>query len=156
MEDEGNKLIKPLMVSFLGQMDSVMKVSNVISEHSDETELSPDSLISGLVYRLMTPMTDNELRESMDAAEEILNKSSSESDSDCDSEEYQAKDIGTQDHQDKVIVSRIVKRNTCNCDLCINVRVCLSNYSKYEVKDKLAQTFKDAIDNACNIHNISI
>ena len=62
MEDEDNKLIKPLMVSFLGQMDSVMKVSNVISEHSDETELSPDSLISGLVYRLMTPMTDNELR----------------------------------------------------------------------------------------------
>ena len=49
-------LLNSLMVAFLGQIDSALKVSEIISSHGNEEELSPDSLITGLVYRLMIPM----------------------------------------------------------------------------------------------------
>ena len=64
--------------------------------------------------------------------------------------------IDTQEHGDKVIISRKVKVNQCNCDICIKARTCLLNYHDYETNDQLAQRFKDAIDNACNVHQLTI
>ena len=153
--EKKNDLLNSLTLTFVAQMDAAMEIANKISQHSNESELSPDSLISGLVYRLMVPMTDDEMKTSIDNAKNIINDEDSE-----DEEEY---DFGngifspvSQDHGDKVIISRIVKRNNCNCDLCNRVRQCLDNYKQHETNDNLAQMFKDAIDNACDIHNISI
>lgn len=158
MEDKQDKLLNSIMVSFVAQMDAAMETSKKISEHSKEEELSPDSFLSGLVYRLMTPMTDDELKTSMDKANEII--SAEDSEETDDEEEYEfGKGLYSpisQDYGDQVIVSRVVKRNDCNCSFCIRVRKCLDDYKSHETDDQLAQMFKDAIDNTCDIHNISI
>lgn len=153
-----NDLLDSITTSFIAQMDAAIEISKKVSQHSNEELISPDSLISGLVYRLMIPMSDQEMKTSIDNAKNIINDEDSE-----DSEDENDYDFGkdlfspvTQDHGDKVIISRIVKRNNCNCDLCNRVRQCLDNYKQHETSDKLAQMFKDAIDNACDIHNISI
>ena len=63
-----------IMKTFLAQLNSSLKISKIISEHSGEGELSEDSIISGLVYRLMTPMEDGDVKESMEIADDIYNK----------------------------------------------------------------------------------
>ena len=55
------KILISLMQVFIAQMDSALKISTIISEHSDEEEMSPDSIITGLVYRLMVSMDEEEM-----------------------------------------------------------------------------------------------
>ena len=144
-----DKLLTSLMQVFIAQMDSALKISKIISEHSNEEELSPDSLITGLIYRLMVSMNDEELKESMKAAEDLFNESESESESESDEEEP---DQLIDFHKE----NRTIKKNTCNCNICSRARVCIANYPNYEVTDTLAGKFKDAIDKTCSIHKLDI
>jgi hypothetical protein len=144
---ENDDILSNLMKVYLAQMDSAMKISKTISEHGNEEELSADSIIAGLVYRSMTPMDNTEMVQSLSNANDIIN------------DEYDTLNENEIDHQhegDIVIISRKVRTNTCNCDICQRVRVCLLNYHLHEPNDKLSQIFKDAIDNACIIHKINI
>jgi len=149
MSDE---LFDGVMKSFLAQLNSSLKISKIISEHSEEEELSEDSIVSGLVYRLMTPMENDDITESIETASEIYDKllygdSESESDSDDDSE-YSVIDGGN--NITKELTLRKVKTNNCNCKLCIQTRVCLINYKNHEPKDNLEMIYKNAIESACN------
>ena len=74
---EEDKLLISLMQVFIAQMDSALKISNIISEHSNEKEMSADSIIIGLIYRLMISMDEEEMNASMNIAKEILYDSSS-------------------------------------------------------------------------------
>ena len=133
-----------IMKTFLAQLNSSLKISKIISEHSGEEELSEDSIISGLVYRLMTPMEDGDVKESMEIADDIYNKifyGDSCSDSDNDNEE----EIVPEE-----LTLRRVKTNNCNCELCIQARVCLINYKNHEPKDNLEMIYKNAIESACS------
>ncbi|MBG01818.1 MAG: hypothetical protein CL470_06060 [Acidimicrobiaceae bacterium] len=148
------------MIAFVGQMDSAMKIANKVSEHSNENELSPDSLIAGLVYRLMVPMSNEEIKQSLEIANDIVNKETSEEEN---SEEENLEDdvidhdfnqtIHNSSYQDHS--TRVLKRNNCTCPLCIKVRECFDNFKQHETNDKLALMFKDAIQNACDRHNIT-
>ena len=146
MEDD--QLLLSLMQVFIAQMDSALKISNIISEHSNEEEMSPDSLVTGLVYRLMVSMDDKEMKESMEKADQILHEEDS-GNSDSDEEEVKKE-------EEENRISRNIKKNTCNCNICAKARACLLNYPSYEVSDQLAQQFKDAIDNTCTIHKLNI
>tara|TARA_B100000214_G_scaffold46861_1_gene29450 strand:+ start:1490 stop:1945 length:456 start_codon:yes stop_codon:yes gene_type:complete len=144
MSDE---LFDGIMKTFLAQLDSSLKISKIISEHSGEGELSEDSIISGLVYRLMTPMENEEMTESFDHASGIYDKllygdndNDSDSDSDSDNEEGIVP---------KELTLRKVKTNNCNCEICIQARVCLINYKNHEPKDNLEMIYKNAIESAC-------
>ena len=144
MSDE---LFDGIMKSFLAQLDSSLKISKIISEHSGEGELSEDSIISGLVYRLMTPMENEEITESFDHASGIYDKllygdscSDNDSDNDNDNEE---------EIVPKELTLRKVKTNNCNCEICIQARVCLINYKNHEPKDNLEMIYKNAIESAC-------
>ena len=157
MESKNDDLLNSVMVAFIAQMDAAMEIAKQVSEHSGEEELSPDSLIAGLVYRLMVPMNDEEMKKSLDNANEIMNEEEQEQ------EQEQEYDFGndifspiTNDHGDRVIISRKVKRNECNCDVCKKVRECFDKFYDHETNDQLAQMFKDAIQNACDIHDITI
>ena len=66
-----------LMEIFIAQIDSSMKISKIISEHLNEKELSGDSVIIGLIYRLMTPMSQTEIDESIKKANDIINEEDS-------------------------------------------------------------------------------
>lgn len=146
MNEESNDLLDDILKAYLAQMDSAMKITKIVSEHGNEEELTADSVITGLVYRLMVPMNDEDMNDSLDEADSIIN------------EEYDlpTPDIDSYDEKENVVVSRNVKRNNCNCEICSNARVCLSNYHLHVPSDNLSQIFKDAIDNACIIHKINI
>ena len=147
-----DKILISLMQVFIAQMDSALKISTIISEHSDEEEMSPDSLVIGLIYRLMISMEEEEMNESMKEAEHILHKeSSSEEDEDELYEDETEETVETVETK-----PRRIKTNTCNCNICAKARACILNYQTYEVNDQLAQKFKDAIDNTCRIHKLQI
>ena len=151
MSDE---LFDGIMKTFLAQLDSSLKISKIISEHSGEGELSEDSIISGLVYRLMTPMENEEMTESFDNASGIYDKllygdSCSDSDNDNDSDGCSDNDDNEGEIVPKELTLRKVKTNNCNCEICIQARVCLINYKNHEPKDNLEMIYKNAIDSAC-------
>tara|TARA_B110000285_G_C14916032_1_gene510262 strand:+ start:430 stop:888 length:459 start_codon:yes stop_codon:yes gene_type:complete len=144
----GDELFDGIMKTFLAQLNSSLKISKILSEHGGEEELSEDSIISGLVYRLMTPMENEEITESLDVASDIYDKliyGDSNSDSDSGSDSDSDSEIITP----KELTLRKVKTNNCNCETCIQTRVCLLNYNNHESKDNLELIFKNAIESAC-------
>lgn len=155
--------------AFLAQTDSAVKISKIITEHSEDKILNGDRIVCGLVYRLMNPMTDEEIQQSMETAENLLNESESdydsEEDSDKDSEDNNKKqhyleDDDFSDYEEKLkngeITTHKIVSNNCNCDICMEVRVCLLNYHNFECCDPLAQRFKDAINHTCEEHKVII
>jgi len=149
---ETDQLLISLMQVFIAQMDSALKISTIISEHSNEEEMSPDSLVIGLIYRLMISMEDEEMNESMEKAKNILNKESSSEDELSEDELNESESI----HEEDEIQPRMIQTNNCNCNICAKARACILNYRNYEVNDQLAQKFKDAIDNTCKVHKLII
>tara|TARA_Y100001935_G_scaffold101435_1_gene84253 strand:+ start:500 stop:970 length:471 start_codon:yes stop_codon:yes gene_type:complete len=137
-----------IMKSFLAQLNSSLKISKIISEHSGEEELSEDSIICGMIYRLMTPMEDGDVKESMDIADDIYNKMLY-----GDSESETESDSGSGSDEESIVPKELslrkVKTNNCNCEICIQARVCLINYKDHEPKDNLEMIYKNAIDSAC-------
>lgn len=134
-----------IMKCFLAQINSSLKISELISKHGNEKELSEDSIVIGLIYRLMNPMDNEDMEESIEKAKNIY-ESLYQDKSEDDEEDYEENDEINNIEDLKL---RKVKCNTCNCELCINARVCLLNYKDHEPKDNLEMMFKNAIDNAC-------
>ena len=91
----------------------------------------------------MNPMTDEELKKSLergkDIYEDVVNDECETSD---EEEEVERVDMDS-------LELRKVKYNNCNCDICMGVRISLLNYKNHETKDNLEMMFKGAIDNAC-------
>ena len=137
-----------LMKAVLANTSSATKISKVLAEHSEDKILKADEIILGLMYRLMTPMTDEEMTQSINEAESILYQESSEDeDNDEDGEE------NIVDDTDDLSISKKIKYNTCNCEICMRCRVCLSNFNDYIPKDSLGDIFKNSILETCKIHN---
>ena len=67
-----------IIKSVLANNISAMKISKILCEHSQKDILTTDMVVSGLIYRLMTPMSDDELKRSIDEAESVLYAESSE------------------------------------------------------------------------------
>lgn len=130
-----------VMTSFLAQIDSSLKISKIVSEHSGEKEISEDSIVCGLVYRLMNPMTDEELKESLENGKDIYEDVVND---DCELSDEEIEENGIDS-----LELRKVKYNNCNCGICMGVRISLLNYKNHEPKDNLEMMFKGAIDNAC-------
>jgi len=133
-----------LMRVFIAQMESSMKISKIVSNHFQEDKLSPDSVIIGLVYRLLYPMTDEEIKTSMERAEEIMNSETSDSEEEELEESEREKEM------------RKVKHPICNCDICMKARLSLINYESYENYEPLTIMFKNAIDKACEVNKLTI
>jgi len=160
---EENKLLSDLLKIYLAQTESALKIATIISEHSGEEGISPDAFVTGLIYRAMVSMTEEEMEESLQFAENVLTQTTSEEEGEEEGGEEDEYDIieetyNTMEHEygDKIILSRKIKKNTCNCDICINARVCLINYPTFSAEDELAKKFKDAIDNTLIIHKLNI
>lgn len=147
MEQDSDDLFNNMMKIYLAQMDSAMKISKIICEHSDREELSGNDIICGLIYRLMIPMESKELNESLEKAEKLL-----EDDSEEEIEDYD--DIP--ETYERPIISQKLKSNNCNCETCIQMRVCLLNYHSFETTDQLAEIYRNSIKTTCDKYNISI
>ena len=153
-ESIDNDILEPLIKAYLSQISSAMKISEVLSQHANSDEIRVDDLIGGLVYRLMVPMKDEEIEESINHAEQILTNLD---ESDSDEEESQKYDELPETYPHSYhSESRKIKPPICNCDICSQLRVCLLNYHSHECNDSLSQKFKDSIDSTCNKHNLHI
>ena len=67
-----------LIQVLLANTSSALNISKILAEHSENKILSGDEIICGLIYRLMVPMRDEEITESMNTANELMYVSSSE------------------------------------------------------------------------------
>ena len=146
-------ILEPIIKAFLGQMDSAMKVSAILSDHDGAEEITVDHLVTGLVYRLMVPMTNEEVDLALESAQQMLDRL----EDDESEEDEESFDTLEECYPDEPIsFNRKVKTNQCNCDICAKARVCLLNYPSYECSDPLADKFKKAIDTTCDKHKIYI
>jgi hypothetical protein len=140
-----------LMKAVLANTTSATKISKTLCEHSEDKILKADEIILGLMYRLMTPMTDEEMTQSINEAESVLYAESS-SDEDYE-EENIIDDTDVIEDTDDLSVTRKIKCNSCNCDICMRCRICLSNFNDYIPKDNLGDLFKNSILETCKTHN---
>ena len=127
---------------------SAMKISKILSEHS-ENILTTDYVVTGLIYRLMINMTDDEMIQSMNEAETILYASSDEDDEDDEKEEEKLESI-----EEDLNTKRKIKYNSCNCDICNKCRVCLLNFGEFIPTDHLSTIYKNSILETCEKHNL--
>jgi len=130
-----------ILKSVLANNISAMKISKILCEHSQNDILTTDMVVSGLIYRLMTPMEECELKRSIDEAESILYAESS------DEEEIETVD-------EPFNKKRNIKYNSCNCDVCMNTRVCLLNFKDFIPKDPLGDIVKNSIYETCEKYNL--
>ena len=143
-----------LIQVILANASSAAKISNILCDHSDDKILKADEIICGLIYRLMTPMTEQEITDSMTEAKELMyEESSSEEDDDDDDDDGMVGGSNIVDDIDDLNIKRKVKVNHCNCEICSQVRVCLLNFNEYLPKDELGDKFKDSIIETCETHN---
>lgn len=131
-----------ILKSVLANNISAMKISKILREHSQNDILTTDMVVSGLIYRLMTPMEEDELKRSIDEAESILYAESSDEEEEIETvdEPFNGK--------------RNIKYNSCNCDVCMNTRVCLLNFKDFIPKDPLGDTVKNSIYETCEKYNL--
>tara|TARA_B110000902_G_C14123696_1_gene519171 strand:+ start:84 stop:533 length:450 start_codon:yes stop_codon:yes gene_type:complete len=142
IDDETFQLIKV----YIAQTQSALKISKIICEHSERDELTGDDILCGLIYRLMNPMTQDEINDSLIKADEILedNYSSEEEDIEIEKEIIEKNEI------------RKIVSNNCNCDICIQMRVNLINYNTYECTDILSERFNNSIKETCKKYKLII
>ena len=131
-----------ILKSVLANNISAMKISKILCEHSQNNILTTDMVVSGLIYRLMTPMSDEELKQNIDEAESVLYAESSE-----DEEEIETVD-------EPLNEKRTIKYNSCNCDICMQTRICLLNFKDFIPKDPLGDIVKNSIYETCEKYNI--
>ena len=154
-----DKLFMDLMTAYLAQMDSAVRISKTLCDHYEEKdkELTGDDIICGLIYRLMVPMEQDEMDTSLGNAKEILSGESGESEEDEDGEQDRQMDYDEiEETYEKPEISRKIKTNSCECEVCSKVRECLINYKSYEPNDQLSQKFKDSIQETCEKYKIYI
>ena len=158
VDQKQDEAVHNIIKVYLAQMNSAIKISNIICEHSDEDDeniISGDHIICGLIYRLMVPMTDEDMNESFNIADEILDGFNDESD-ESDDELEESDDELEESEYKKSDVKRVLKMNECKCDVCSKCRECISKYESYETYDPLVTRFKDSIKDTCEKHNIYI
>jgi len=150
MDNKIDSAINNILTAYLAQMESALQISSILSEHSEDKILSGDHIIGGLVYRLMIPMSDNEMIESLQVANNIMNQSESDSDSELPD------DRNIIDNSLEINEPKKIKINNCNCEICSKVKGCIENYHSYQPIDELAFKFKNSICDTCKKHNIII
>lgn len=142
LEEDNIEEQEIIIKSVLANNISAMKISKILREHSQNDILTTDMVVSGLIYRLMTPMSDDELKKSIDEAESVLYAESSE-----DEEEIETVD-------EPLNEKRTIKYNSCNCDICMQTRVCLLNFKDFIPKDPLGDIVKNSIYETCEKYNL--
>ena len=142
-----DSMLEQLVIVYMAQINSAMKISEILTEHSEEDEITPDSLITGLVYRLMIPMSQDEMEETMDGATNTMNDFLQEDEDD----EIEEEDYIVLEQEPRMIIT-----NTCTCKICSTARDCLRNYHTHICSDPLAEKYKQSIKYACDKHKLLI
>ena len=151
MDEKIDEAALNIIKVYLAQMNSAVKISEIICKHEkkDNDEIRGDHIISGLVYRLMNPMTQEDMKDSLEKADNLMYESTSDEDDLEDLED----DLEV---YEKPTEWRKIKKNECDCDICKRVRECLDQYETYDTFDPLVTRFKESIKETCTKHKIII
>tara|TARA_B110000046_G_scaffold12183_1_gene12063 strand:- start:158 stop:613 length:456 start_codon:yes stop_codon:yes gene_type:complete len=151
MDEKIDEAALNIIKVYLAQMNSAVKISEIICKHekNDTDEITGDHIISGLVYRLMNPMTQEDMTDSLEKADNLMYESTSDEDDLEDLED----DLEV---YEKPTEWRKIKKNECDCDICKRVRECLDQYETYDTFDPLVTRFKESIKETCTKHKIII
>ena len=150
MDEKIDEAALNIIKVYLAQMNSAVKISEIICKHEKKDEITGDHIISGLVYRLMNPMTQEDMKDSLEKADNLMYESTSDEE---DLEEDLEDDLKV---YEKPTEWRKIKKNECDCDICKRVRECLDKYETYDTFDPLVTRFKESIKETCNKHKIII
>ena len=136
--------VQNIIKVYLAQMDSAMKISKIIYEHSGEEELTGDHIICGLIYRLMVSISDEDMIDSLQSADNILNDID-------DYDEYDEYGEDSDEDLEYEIPSekRKLKTNNCDCNICSKVKECIEEYHSYEAYLKTRISFIRGIFEEC-------
>lgn len=134
-----------LIQAILANTISATNISQILYKHSDSEILTGDHIICGLIYRLMNPMTEEELTKSLNDSNDLLNEEYNSSDEEIETEII--------DDTNSSKIPQKIKSNNCNCDICIQTRVCLLNFNDYTPNDILGDKFKNSIIETCHKYN---
>jgi hypothetical protein len=141
-----------LLSAYVSQINSALQISDILAEHGGEDTISPDNIILGLIYRLMVPMTEKEMKDSIEFTNKIMDTSEEDEDEDDeDLEDDEGEGEGEGEEEKK---PRKIKTNHCNCEICMKARVCLINYPTYESPDIFAEKFHNSIKHTCETHKL--
>ena len=153
MDKNMDTAVMNIIKVYMAQMNSAVKISEIICKHSNEEELTGDHIISGLIYRLMTPMTDEDMVDSLEKADKLMN--GSDSDEELEDGELEDDELEEIEYVKPKRFRKITK-NYCNCNVCKRVRECLDGYESYETFDPMVTRFKNSIEETCEKHKIII
>ena len=153
MDQKMDTAVMNIIKVYMAQMNSAVKISEIICKHSNEEELTGDHIISGLIYRLMTPMTDEDMVDSLEKADKLMN--GSDSDEELEDGELEDDELEEIEYVKPKRFRKITKNN-CNCNVCKRVRECLDGYESYETFDPMVTRFKNSIEETCEKHKIII
>ena len=145
MEDKIYETQMQMIKILIANTSSAMKIPKIMCEHGNTDVLTGDHIICGLVYRLMVPMTDIEIQESFETADDIMEGSS-------DEEDYDDIEIIEDEDSNREKTGK-VQVNDCNCDVCKKIRECMIKFNDYTPKDELGDKFKNSIIETCNTYN---
>ena len=148
MDEKIDEAALNIIKVYLAQMNSAVKISEIICKHDKKDEITGDHIISGLVYRLMNPMTPEDMTDSLEKADNLMYESTSDEEDLEDEDDVKVYEKPTE--------WRKIKKNECDCDICKRVRECLDQYETYDTFDPLVTRFKESIKETCNKHKIII
>jgi len=157
MEDNIDKATTNIISGYLANIESAMKISEILSKHSNNNEINDHEVICGLIYRLMVPMSDEEMVSTFKSSSEFVNDVIDNNFEDIDEGESGGEDSGD---EEEIFGSQKNKTklqlNTCNCNICSKVRECVACYEEYQPLDNLSVIFKNAINESIEKHAIYI
>ncbi len=62
MDNKIDKATTNIISAYFAHVESAMKISEILCKHSNNTEINDHEVICGLIYRLMVPMSDEEMK----------------------------------------------------------------------------------------------
>ena len=117
--------VQPLLQCYTAQLVAGMDLAAVLAAHRG-APVTEDDLIAALIVRLQVPMTATQMDACLQAAAEVLASSDSDSDSDSDSE------LDEPETRPEPGPDRPLRLPTCNCETCMQARVCYANFGDLE------------------------
>lgn len=114
--------VQPLLQCYTAQLVAGMDLAAVLAAHRG-APVTEDDLIAALIVRLQVPMTATQMDTCLQAAAEVLASSESESEPDELELELDEPEPGP---------DRPLRLPTCNCETCMQARVCYANFGDLE------------------------
>jgi hypothetical protein len=114
--------VRPLLQCYTAQLVAGMDLAAVLAAHRG-APVTEDDLIAALIVRLQVPMTATQVDTCLQAAAEVL--ASSDSDSELD-------ELELDEPEPEPGSDRPLRLPTCNCETCMQARVCYANFGNLE------------------------